>query len=76
MNNPSLREEPRWKPADVIPANRDSSLIDWLEATGRMLALEKNDDTEYIPEDEVDMGEMMDSNSDRYEESEETEDEN
>jgi len=73
MNNPSLREVPRWKPAEVIAVNRDSSLIHWLEATGRMSAPERNDDTEFIPEDEV--GEMMDSNFDRYEESEETGDE-
>ena len=76
MNNPSLREAPRSQPAEVIPVNRESSLIEWLEATGRMNPLESNDDdTEYIPEDEVDMGGVMDNDSDRYEESEETEDE-
>lgn len=75
MNNPSLREAPRLQPAEVIAVNREPSLIEWLEATGRMLPLESNDDTEYIPEDEVDMGGVMDNDSDRYEESEETEDE-
>ena len=75
MNNPSLREAPRWKPADVIPAKRDSSLIDWLEATGRMLALEKKDDAEYIPPGEVEIAEMMDSNEEKYEEPQETGDE-
>jgi len=72
MNNPSLRETPRCQPAEVITVNRDLSLIEWLEATGRMLALETNDATDYIPEDEVDIAEIMDSNQDRYEESEET----
>jgi Protein of unknown function (DUF3134) len=37
MNNPSLRQEPRYEPASVIPLKKDSSLIDWLEATGRLI---------------------------------------
>ncbi|MGK7901999.1 MAG: DUF3134 family protein [Hormoscilla sp.] len=75
MNNPSLREAPRGQPAEVMAVNREPSLIEWLEATGRMLPLETNDDTDIIPEDEVDMGGVIDNDSDRYEESEETEDE-
>jgi hypothetical protein len=40
MNNRSLRQEPRYEPAAVIPLKKDSSLIDWLESTGRLIKRE------------------------------------
>ena len=40
MHNPSLRQEPRYEPAAVIPLKKDSSLVDWLEATGRLIKRE------------------------------------
>lgn len=38
INNPALREQPREKPAAVIPPRSDSSILDWLESSGRLLA--------------------------------------
>jgi Protein of unknown function (DUF3134) len=38
MYNPSLREEPIEQTAAVIPTKHESSILDWLEATGRLLA--------------------------------------
>lgn len=38
--NPSLREEPRSQRAAVIPVQQESSILDWLESTGRLLARE------------------------------------
>jgi Protein of unknown function (DUF3134) len=58
--NPSLREEPRGQRAAVIPARQESSILDWLENTGRLLAREPVDAgypsaeeiTEFISEDD------------------------
>jgi Protein of unknown function (DUF3134) len=40
MYNPSLHEEPLHQSAPVIPLKHESSILDWLEATGRLLARE------------------------------------
>jgi Protein of unknown function (DUF3134) len=60
--NPSLREEPRSQRAAVIPVQHESSILDWLENTGRLLARESVDAgyptsaeeeiTEFIAEDD------------------------
>jgi hypothetical protein len=38
MHNSPLREEPREQQASVIPLKQESSLIDWLQANGRLIA--------------------------------------
>ena len=60
MQNPSLRQEPRYEPARVIPVNKDSSIIEWLERTGRLIPREK-EERELILEDELELSEFMDS---------------
>lgn len=40
VHNPALRETPRNQPAAVIPLQRDASMLDWLESTGRLLERE------------------------------------
>jgi hypothetical protein len=50
MHNPALREEPRDRPAAPIPLQRDASILDWLESTGRLLARDSGE-SDY-PEDE------------------------
>jgi hypothetical protein len=37
MINPSLREEPRQQKAPIIESRVDSSIISWLEGTGRLM---------------------------------------
>lgn len=49
--NPSLREEPRNQRATVLPQKRDSSILDWLESSGRLLARE-NGDFDYSDDEE------------------------
>lgn len=49
--NPSLREEPRSQRAAVIPLKQESSILDWLENTGRLLARD-NKDVDYLDDDE------------------------
>ncbi|MDJ0554745.1 MAG: DUF3134 domain-containing protein [Microcoleaceae cyanobacterium MO_207.B10] len=51
--NPSLRLVPRHEPADVISSQKDSSLIDWLETSGRMLPRDPSEtDSNYLGEEE------------------------
>ncbi|MBR8827010.1 MAG: DUF3134 domain-containing protein [Gomphosphaeria aponina SAG 52.96 = DSM 107014] len=52
MNNPSLRQEPRYEPATVIPLKQESSLIDWLIATNRLIPREKQGTDNLIDEEE------------------------
>jgi Protein of unknown function (DUF3134) len=35
--NPALTERPRFQPAPVIAVRRETSILDWLEAQGRLL---------------------------------------
>jgi hypothetical protein len=55
--NPSLREESRNRRAAVIPAKQESSILDWLERTGRLLARD-NAEFDYL-EDEEEISELM-----------------
>lgn len=55
--NPSLREEPRSQRAAVIPLKQESSILDWLENTGRLLARDSND-FDYL-DDEEEIADLM-----------------
>lgn len=57
MYNPSLREEPREQLADVIPVRQETSLLDWLETNGRLIARDSQDDA--FLEDEEEISELM-----------------
>ena len=37
IRNPSLTQKPRYEIADVIPLQHETSILDWLERSGRML---------------------------------------
>ncbi|MEL6900394.1 MAG: DUF3134 domain-containing protein [Cyanobacteria bacterium J06606_4] len=50
--NPSVRQLPREKPAGVIPLQRDSSILNWLEGTGRLIPREPVDSVGDEPEPE------------------------
>jgi hypothetical protein len=52
LYNPSLRLIPCHEPADVISAQRDSSLVDWLEASGKMLPRDPYESEKYTEEEE------------------------
>lgn len=57
MKNPALREQPREQPATVIPLQRDASILDWLEGSGRLLA---RDTSEFdYRDDEAEINELM-----------------
>jgi hypothetical protein len=57
MENRALREEPRNAPARLIPLQRDASILNWLEGTGRLLARD-NQDFDYR-DDEEEINELM-----------------
>lgn len=54
--NPSLREIPRSKPADVLPTQQEPSILVWLEGTGRL----KPREDAIIPKEEADNEEISD----------------
>lgn len=52
LYNPSLREDPIDQPAAVIPTKHDTSILDWLESTGRLLARDEVPAQDYSEEGE------------------------
>jgi hypothetical protein len=58
MKNPSLSQKPRHEPASVIPIKQESSLLDWLKETGRLIPREAKD-LELIGEEDEEISELM-----------------
>lgn len=52
LYNPSLREDPIDQPAAVIPTRHETSILDWLESTGRLLARDDVPAQDYSQEGE------------------------
>lgn len=69
MYNPSLTKEPRYEPAAVIPLKQDSSLLDWLSATGRLIPREREEGARIATED-AEISDLIDVD-DHYEEDDE-----
>ena len=65
MKNPALRREPRYEPAVVIPLKQESSLIDWLKATNRLIPRE-NQEVETIILEEEEISDLMDGDDSDY----------
>ncbi|TVQ21625.1 MAG: DUF3134 domain-containing protein [Leptolyngbya sp. DLM2.Bin15] len=65
-NNPALRESPRSQPAGVIPAQRDASILSWLEGTNRLLERETVGNPLATEEEEEEITELIDSNDDSF----------
>jgi hypothetical protein len=58
MSNPSLREEPRSSRAAVIPSRHETSLLDWLESSGRLIARD-NQEPDYLDEADEEISDLM-----------------
>ncbi|NJK37157.1 MAG: DUF3134 family protein [Oscillatoriales cyanobacterium RM1_1_9] len=58
MHNPSLRQTPVYEPADVIPSSQHSSLLEWLESTGRLIARDVQEQVSY-PEAEEEISDLI-----------------
>ncbi|MCA1993350.1 MAG: DUF3134 domain-containing protein [Coleofasciculus sp. S288] len=65
MYNPALREEPRDQLAQVIPLKQETSLLDWLESQGRLIARDVVEDHNYLEEEE-EISELMGSDDSSY----------
>jgi Protein of unknown function (DUF3134) len=66
VHNPSLRQEPRDKPASVLQVRRQASILDWLEQAGRLRARQPGD-FDYV-DDEEEINDLMGNDTDDYEE--------
>ncbi|HIK16824.1 MAG TPA: DUF3134 domain-containing protein [Leptolyngbyaceae cyanobacterium M33_DOE_097] len=62
--NPSLHQEPRNQRAAVIPQQRESSILDWLENTGRLRARETTDPD--FADDEEEIADLMGSDDSSF----------
>jgi hypothetical protein len=69
MNNPSLRQEARYEPAAVIPLKQEDSIIEWLKASGRLIAREIQEKDIVLDEDE-EISELMDVDDGDYDDEE------
>lgn len=68
MYNPSLREQPLEQPAVVIPQKHESSILDWLESTGRLLARdEPHLQAGYLDEADEEISDLMGSDDSAFE---------
>jgi Protein of unknown function (DUF3134) len=65
MYNPSLREEPRNKPASIVSTRQQVSILDWLASTGRLIPRE-TDPFEYEHNTE-ELQELMVGDDNSYE---------
>jgi hypothetical protein len=76
MRNPSLREQPRRKPAPVISTKQQVSILHWLEETNRLIPRETNLGYDYKDEsEELDALVVGDNNYDDEEEDDDDDDE-
>lgn len=69
--NPSVRQIPRGQPADVISLQQDSSILKWLEGTGRLIPREPIDSVGDEPEPE-ELADLM-ANEDKDDDTEDDE---
>ncbi len=57
--SPAISQEPRYEPAAVIPVKRDSSIINWLEATNRLIYREQ-EETKRTVEEDAEISDLID----------------
>jgi len=60
VRNP-LFEQPRFQPAPVIPSKHESSLLGWLESSGRLMARNTRQEPEYLEEGDLEISGLMDT---------------
>ncbi|MCX7594299.1 MAG: DUF3134 domain-containing protein [Fischerella sp.] len=58
MLNSPLREEPRNQRAAVIPLKQESSLLDWLQASGRLIARDAHE-PDFTQDSEEEISEFL-----------------
>jgi uncharacterized protein (TIGR02646 family) len=53
VDNPALTQKPRYEIADVIPLEYETSILDWLERSGRLMERDNQDDNFISREEEI-----------------------
>lgn len=66
MNNLSLRQQPRDQKAPIIQSNTDSSILSWLEGTGRLMDRDIPVDPALLEEMDELSGALMGSDDNDY----------
>lgn len=61
MHNSPLREQPREQQAGVIPLKHESSLLDWLQANGRLISRDQQEAEVSVETEEDDVAGLIDS---------------
>ena len=69
MKNPSLRAQPLSELAPVIPPNTKSSILNWLEGTGRLMDREPSETK--VEEEEIEEINALMGDSDNFDDDEE-----
>lgn len=64
--NPALSEQPRNRPAAVIPVQRDASILAWLEGTNRLLERDASTSVFGTEEEDEEIDELMDGEDDGF----------
>ena len=75
MNNLSLRQQPRSQKAPIIQSNTDSSILTWLEGTGRLMDRDIPVDPALLEEMDELSGSLIGNDDNDYEDDAEEEDE-
>ncbi|MGB3693740.1 MAG: DUF3134 domain-containing protein [Spirulinaceae cyanobacterium] len=74
MHNPSLTQETRYEPAKVIPLKQEVSLLDWLEANGRLIARDDNAG-KVLPDSDEEISDLMENDDAEFEDDSDDDDE-
>lgn len=72
MQNSPLREQPREQQASIIPLKHESSLLDWLQSSGRLISRDQQE-ADFLAAEEDDVSGLIESDDvgDFYEDDDE-----
>ena len=70
MYNPSLVKESRYEPAAVIPLKQDTSLLEWLAASDRLIFREA-EQSSVVETEDAEISDLIDGDDDSLYEEEE-----
>ena len=69
MHNPSRRIEPRTQKATIVPSEERSSILDWLENSGRLISRDTQErDILKSDEEDEEINELMGNDSNSFDE--------
>ncbi len=72
IRNPSLTQKPRYEIADVIPLQHETSILDWLERSGRLID-RASDTDESLLDSEEEIAELIE-NDGKYDDDDDEDD--